>query len=937
MADRPLLWNRRNRGQRFRDFAVTNATPATKIPAALLEQSAVQGTTSVSSPPTATLQDKAYNSAYPAPESPRRGRGRPRKSPLVQPNKKVTSRIETLDGNLHAPKYVQVGSEYYVLTPAPKRKRGRPRKDQQLELLNLTNVDPVQFTPHLKQPQRELSPLTIEFLASRITAPKKKNRVKQALSLKRNHLRKDREWVNDSQLETRQLDNQIQQLLQHNPQLQAIATTQTTHTQTTRAVHSQQATNANKGSALSQNHPTGQPIQDFLQSQTELLRHQQHAELLAAQMPASKHLLPADSELDTLDQLDTETYELSSSHNTDKLLAQALKLNKSKLQALQIPRQRTAHHKSRHANAEQSNTVVYINKQPHRLQANGEYVPLTPARARKSSKKDEHSQGAKTPIRIQLTQKDEQLPRTKLKPNQVRGSITQLGVYQRSDKEQQHLEQLMDYYKQVYPNIPYHELLEYLGSADVTYRSLAVHVQHYKEYLAAQKQHQEALTWINTQEYSRLLSLKAYYLCLHGSKVTPTLEELIALEQDLHYQECMQGVARLQLVNAHFEQLEITQVELQEFVQLSPNPQVEPYNTRHLPLEIVYQDEHIVVANKPYGMLSVPGFIDDSVETRVREMFGYAQAAHRLDMATSGLIIIAITPEADSAIKAQFREREMEKIYIAMVDNRPPYEHSFIDAPLACDWEVRPRQRVDYDLGRPCLTEYKVLSYDPQTNVSMVQLIPHTGRTHQLRVHLESLGCPIVGDKFYNQNYLKKPYHRMCLHASYLAFNHPITGEYLQLTALRDFAQDLSVPDYCENPIVTRLYLDDQTEPQLGFIDEYNIDRYCDQHNLPNQALATTLTTTPRSVPASQLKRAWHYDLAHYLNLQIEQEELESTTAHKPPLRLREVLDLTPSTESLLRRAYPHAYEVVQKFFDRLPTPRIRYMTTRTPRSKERK
>lgn len=1019
MADKPLSWNRRNRGQRFRDYAVTHgAAPATSVPEALLEQQAVQGTSRVRKRLTPTLKGTAqtqplqpaqvaapqlelppqvYNVtssatflnpqanaptqvAYTAhaaaqdlsnatpqnshaqaatpvastakasrtratkvtpslalteqqayatlPVVKPRGRGRPRKPAQVVNITDVQDPEQIPKGNYYVkPRFIQVGKEIYALQ---KRPRGRPRKDRTIEMLNVdpnlaqelapaAAAQPAPAQTELsKNAKGNLSPLTIELLASRAQEPQKK-RMKRSLSLTRTHQRRNNSDT-DRQIarliEQAKREQEIQDLIHNNPSLSALAGLNQDKSSAQPATSSDSVTAQPQVSAQPATSPAAPPKSRTKEESARVPRVER--EFVNYDQP-----LLYDAQLERL--------------RESNPLAYALEINQRKLRALEIPMHRGPRVEKRSCEPLIRDAVVYINKKPHRQKANLQYYPTTEEKTRtKRSKLPKHTRiEQQQPILIQLTQKEEQLTRPTVHANQVRGEITNLGIYQRSDKEQQHLEQLMDYYKQVYPTIPYHELHEYMGSANVTYRSLAVHVQHYKEHLAAQKQQQEANTWRNTQEYSRLLSLKVYHFCNQGKETQPTLDQLVALEQDPHYQECVQGITRLELANPRAANIEISKEELEQFVQLSPNPQVQPYDTRHLPLELVYQDEHIVVANKPYGMLSVPGFIEDSVETRVREMFGYAQAAHRLDMATSGLIIIAITPEADSAIKAQFREREMEKVYVAMVDNRPPYDHSFIDAPIACDWEVRPRQRVDYDLGRPCLTEYQVLSYDPQANVSIVQLIPHTGRTHQLRVHLESIGCPIVGDKFYNVNYLKKPYHRMCLHASYLAFNHPITNEYQQLTALRDFAHDLGVPDYCENPIVTRLYIDDDST-QLGFIHGDNIDSLCRADDIPDHqnispVLRNPLLQSKRNLEPWQLKADWHYDLAHYLNMQVEPEVVSHTTLINRKRNLRQTLGITLEAEHFLHRAYPHAYSVVQKFYDRLPVPSLLYPAQQPP------
>ncbi|RIY34549.1 hypothetical protein CKF54_00040 [Psittacicella hinzii] len=231
---------------------------------------------------------------------------------------------------------------------------------------------------------------------------------------------------------------------------------------------------------------------------------------------------------------------------------------------------------------------------------------------------------------------------------------------------------------------------------------------------------------------------------------------------------------------------------------------LQAYNTEHVPLEILYADQDIVIVNKPYGLLSVPGVderLQDSVVTRVAKDYEFVEAVHRLDMATSGIIVLAVSKLADSELKKQFRERETSKAYYAIVRGIVERDHQFIEQPLGCDWPLRPRQRVDYSAtGKYALTECTVLERNLDNNTTLVKLTPHTGRSHQLRVHMQSLGHAILGDKFYDVEFKANPYFRLCLHAGHLGFYHPRTKEYMEFSAEPNFTLDYQIPEFVENP-----------------------------------------------------------------------------------------------------------------------------------------
>ena len=209
------------------------------------------------------------------------------------------------------------------------------------------------------------------------------------------------------------------------------------------------------------------------------------------------------------------------------------------------------------------------------------------------------------------------------------------------------------------------------------------------------------------------------------------------------------------------------------------NPPQEPW------LDLVYRDDYIAVVNKPSGLLSVPGNQPqyyDSAMSRVKEKYGFCEPAHRLDMATSGILLFALSKAADRELKRQFREREPKKYYQALVWGHVEQEYGVVELPLICDWENRPRQKICFERGKRAVTFYDVLQRYPN-NTTRVKLTPITGRSHQLRLHMLALGHPILGDKFYAHPQAKALSPRLCLHAESLQIQHPITGETMEFTA----------------------------------------------------------------------------------------------------------------------------------------------------------
>ena len=201
----------------------------------------------------------------------------------------------------------------------------------------------------------------------------------------------------------------------------------------------------------------------------------------------------------------------------------------------------------------------------------------------------------------------------------------------------------------------------------------------------------------------------------------------------------------------------------------------------NIPLDILYEDDYLLVINKPEGMLSVPGKGDvDSVYQRLSILYPEATGpiiVHRLDMATSGLLLAAKTKEAHQNLQAQFKNRTIQKRYIALLEGEVPQDEGEIRLPLCPDPLDRPRQIVSEEFGKPAFTRYRVL--ERTSGKTLIAFYPQTGRTHQLRVHAAhplGLHCPILGDELYGRKA-----ERLYLHAEYLAFTHPITSERIEI------------------------------------------------------------------------------------------------------------------------------------------------------------
>lgn len=197
-------------------------------------------------------------------------------------------------------------------------------------------------------------------------------------------------------------------------------------------------------------------------------------------------------------------------------------------------------------------------------------------------------------------------------------------------------------------------------------------------------------------------------------------------------------------------------------------------------IEYLYQDDWMLVVNKPAGLLSVPGRgpdKQDCVWHRVQQQHPTARIVHRLDQATSGLMVLAKTAESHRALSIQFQDRIPEKRYQAVIAGVPEQQEGQIELPLRCDWERRPRQMVDPVQGKPALTHWRCI--ERGTDSSRVLLFPHTGRSHQLRVHMQALGHPILGDEFYAPSDVIARASRLLLHAERLALRHPLSTDWM--------------------------------------------------------------------------------------------------------------------------------------------------------------
>ena len=211
------------------------------------------------------------------------------------------------------------------------------------------------------------------------------------------------------------------------------------------------------------------------------------------------------------------------------------------------------------------------------------------------------------------------------------------------------------------------------------------------------------------------------------------------------------------------------------------------YTPPDSPLDVIHADHEILIMNKPSGLLSVPGkgpHLSDCLIARVQAAFPQALLIHRLDRDTSGVMVFALTRHAQRHIGLQFEKRMTKKTYVARVWGVLEPKTGTVDLPLIVDWENRPLQKVCHETGKLAETNWRVLRSD--ANETRVRLMPKTGRSHQLRVHMLSLGHPVLGDPFYAQGEARQ-YDRMMLHSEELRLRHPDGGEGVKFRAKTPF------------------------------------------------------------------------------------------------------------------------------------------------------
>jgi tRNA pseudouridine32 synthase/23S rRNA pseudouridine746 synthase len=207
------------------------------------------------------------------------------------------------------------------------------------------------------------------------------------------------------------------------------------------------------------------------------------------------------------------------------------------------------------------------------------------------------------------------------------------------------------------------------------------------------------------------------------------------------------------------------------------------YDPPDVPLAVLHHDHQILLVDKPAGLLSVPGKGDhlaDCLIARVQAAFPEALLVHRLDRDTSGVMVFAVTPHAQRHLGLQFENRQVRKTYVARLWGELGPRTGTVDQPIIVDWENRPLQKIDHENGRPAQTDWRVVRVSG--GETRVRLMPRTGRSHQLRVHMQFLGHPILGDPFYATG-PARDFPRLMLHSETLAFRHPDGGAGMRFTA----------------------------------------------------------------------------------------------------------------------------------------------------------
>lgn len=207
-------------------------------------------------------------------------------------------------------------------------------------------------------------------------------------------------------------------------------------------------------------------------------------------------------------------------------------------------------------------------------------------------------------------------------------------------------------------------------------------------------------------------------------------------------------------------------------------------------LNILYEDDYLLIVNKPSGLLSVPGRGADKQDcmiSRVHESYPDALIVHRLDMSTSGILVLALDKDTHRLLSQLFQQRQITKHYVAVVKGKPEPNTGLIDMPMICDWPNRPKQIIDTEQGKPAQTSYEITEYAEKDDTSRLLLMPITGRTHQLRLHCQFIGHPILGDQLYADKKARNMSERLQLHASYISFTHPVTGNLVDISCATPF------------------------------------------------------------------------------------------------------------------------------------------------------
>ena len=215
--------------------------------------------------------------------------------------------------------------------------------------------------------------------------------------------------------------------------------------------------------------------------------------------------------------------------------------------------------------------------------------------------------------------------------------------------------------------------------------------------------------------------------------------------------------------------------------------QLSDYDPPDSPLDLMHEDAEVLAVNKPAGLLSVPGrgpHLSDCLLTRVQVAFPHALLVHRLDRDTSGVMVFALSPHAQRHLSMQFEKRTTRKTYVARVWGRLEPKVGTVDLPLIVDWPNRPLQKVDHETGKPAITDWRVQRY--AAGETRVRLMPKTGRSHQLRVHMLALGHPILGDPLYATG-PAAAFDRLMLHSEELRIKHPDSGIALKFRAAASF------------------------------------------------------------------------------------------------------------------------------------------------------